>query len=76
MPTAPGVTETTFASEPEPITHMIDSNVTGIAKAARKIPITPSLQSHERSDGRNALVRYRLGREDHAALLGLEPRAS
>ncbi len=57
MPTAPGVTETTFASEPEPVTHMIDSNVTGIANAARKIPITASLQSQERSDGRNARVR-------------------
>ena len=52
MPTAPGVNETMFAREPEPTTHMIDSNVTGIAKAARKIPITPSLQSHERNDGR------------------------
>ena len=52
MPTAPGVTETTFASEPEPVTHMIDSNVTGMAKAARKIPITTSLQVHERNEGR------------------------
>src|SRR3954470_17023689 len=63
MPTAPGVNETTFASEPEPVTHMIDSNVTGIANAARKIPITVSLHSHERSDGRNARVRYSFGRE-------------
>ena len=36
---------------------MIDSKVTGIAKAARKIPITASLQSHEKSDGRNARVK-------------------
>src|SRR5215204_7140994 len=63
MPTAPGVNDTTLASEPEPVTHMIDSNVTGIVKAARKIPITVSLQSQERSDGRNACVRYSLGRE-------------
>ena len=62
-PTAPGVNETVLASEPEPVTHMIDSNVTGIANAARKIPITASLQSHERSDGRNAWVRYSFGRE-------------
>src|SRR5215203_430203 len=61
MPTAPGVKETTFASDPEPVIHMIDSKVTGIAKAARKMPVTVSLQSHEASDGRNALVRYRLG---------------
>ena len=63
IPTAPGVKETTFASEPEPVTHMIDSNVTGIANAARKIPITASLHSHERNDGRNARVRYSFGRE-------------
>ena len=31
---------------------MIDSNVTGIAKAARKMPITASLQSHDGSEGR------------------------
>ena len=61
MPTAPGVKETTFASEPEPVIHMIDSKVTGIAKAARKMPMTASLQSQEASDGRNALVRYRFG---------------
>ena len=52
MPTAPGVTETTLASEPEPTTHMIDSNVTGMAKAARKMAITISLHVHERSEGR------------------------
>ena len=63
IPTAPGVNETTFASEPDPVTHMIDSNVTGIANAARKIPITASLHSHERNDGRNARVRYSFGRE-------------
>ena len=57
IPTAPGVNETTLASEPEPVTHMTDSNVTGMAKAARKTPITASLQSQERNDGRNALVR-------------------
>ena len=33
---------------------MIDSNVTGMAKAARKIPITTSLQSHDRKEGRKA----------------------
>ena len=37
---------------------MSDSNVTGIAKPARKIAITPSLQSQERNEGRNARVRY------------------
>ncbi len=56
MPTAPGVNETTFASEPEPTIHMIDSNVTGMANAARKMPITASLQSQEPKEGRNALV--------------------
>ena len=63
MPTAPGVKETTLASDPDPVTHMTDSNVTGIAKAARKIPITVSLHSQERNDGRNAWVRYSFGRE-------------
>ena len=63
IPTDPGVKETVLASEPEPVTHMIDSNVTGIANAARKIPITASLHSQERNDGRNALVRYCFGRE-------------
>ena len=63
IPTAPGVNETTFASEPDPVTHMTDSNVTGIVKAARKTPITASLQSQERNDGRNECVRYSLGRE-------------
>ncbi len=63
IPTAPGVTDTTLASEPDPVTHMIDSNVTGIANAARKIPITASLQSQERNDGRNAYFRYSFGRE-------------
>jgi hypothetical protein len=63
MPTAPGVNEATFASEPDPTIHMIDSNVTGIAKAARKIPTTVSLQSHERNDGKNARVKYSFGRE-------------
>ena len=56
IPTEPGVTETTFASEPEPTTHMIDAKVTGMAKAARKIAITASLQSHERSEGRKTRV--------------------
>src|SRR5687768_12736539 len=63
MPTAPGVTDTTFAREPEPVTHMTDSKVTGIVKAARKIPITASLQSQERSDGRKECVKYSFGRE-------------
>ncbi len=45
IPTAPGVNDTTLASEPEPITHMIELNVTGIANAARKTAITPILQT-------------------------------
>ena len=49
--TAPGVTETTLASEPDPVTHMTDSNVTGIANAARKIAITVSLHSQESNAG-------------------------
>src|SRR5215210_5877553 len=57
MQTAPGVKDTTLASEPDPATHMIDSKVTWIAKAARKMPITVSLQSHETSEGRNARVK-------------------
>src|SRR4051812_23425351 len=61
MPTAPGVNETTLASDPDPVTHMIDSNVTGIAKAARKIPITASLHSQERRAGRKEYVRYSFG---------------
>ena len=63
MPTAPGVTETTLASEPEPVTHMTDSKVTGIVKAARKIPITTSLHDQERNAGRNECVKYSFGRE-------------
>ena len=63
IPTAPGVTETTFASEPDPVTHMIDSKVTGMANAARKMPITASLQSHDRRDGRKTRVAYLLGWE-------------
>jgi hypothetical protein len=51
IPIAPGVNEATFASEPDPTTHMIDSKVTGIANAARKIPITASLQAQERNEG-------------------------
>ena len=73
IPTAPGVTETTLASEPEPTTHMIDSNVTGIANAARKIPTTISLQAQERNDGRKARVRALRRPEDRAALLRLLP---
>src|SRR5580765_2035896 len=60
-PAAPGVNEATLASDPEPTIHMIDSNVTGIAKAARKMPITISLQIHDPKDGRNTLVTYRRG---------------
>jgi hypothetical protein len=56
-PTEPGVNEATLASDPEPTTHMIDLNVTGIAKAARKIPITASLQSQERNEGRKTRAR-------------------
>src|SRR5689334_22518268 len=33
IPTAPGVTDTTLASDPDPITHVIESNVTGMANA-------------------------------------------
>src|SRR5687767_2434645 len=58
MPAAPGVTDATFASDPDPTTHITDSNVTGIANPARKIAMTPSLHSQERKDGRNARVRY------------------
>jgi hypothetical protein len=61
-PAAPGVTDTTFASDPEPVTHMTDSKVTGIAKPARKTAITPSLQSQDRKEGRKARVRYSVGR--------------
>ena len=57
MPTAPGVKEATLASEPEPTTHMIDSKVTGIAKAARKTPTTTSLQSQESKAGKKAHFR-------------------
>ena len=38
---------------------MIDSNVTGIANAARKMPITAYLQTYERNDGRNTRGMYR-----------------
>jgi hypothetical protein len=31
---------------------MIDSNVTGMANAARKMPTTMSLQVHDRNEGR------------------------
>ena len=51
-PTAPGVNDATFASEPEPTTHMIDSKVTGIANAARKIPITVQLADVGEERGR------------------------
>ena len=40
IPTAPGVNDATLASEPDPTTQVIDSNVTGMAKAARKMPTT------------------------------------
>ncbi len=56
IPTAPGVNDATFASDPEPTIHVIDSNVTGIENAARKMPITAYLQTYERNDGRNTRV--------------------
>ncbi len=40
-PTAPSATEVTLAAELGPMTLMIESNVTGIEWAARKIAITP-----------------------------------
>ena len=49
--------EATFASEPEPTTHMIDSKVTGIANAPRKIAITPSLHSYDTNEGRKTRVK-------------------
>src|SRR3954471_17764991 len=61
-PTAPGVNEATFASEPEPTIQSTDSTVTGIANAARKTPITMHLHSHDPSDGRKASLRYTRGR--------------
>ena len=60
-PTAPGVNDATLASDPEPKTHMIELNVTGMAKAARKIPVTTILQHQDRNDGRNACLRYVFG---------------
>src|SRR5262245_46452782 len=58
IPIAPGVNDVTLASEPEPVTHMIASNVTGIEKAARKMPVTASLHSQPRNDGRNTSSMY------------------
>ena len=58
-----GVTETTLASEPDPVTHMTDSKVTGIVKAASMTAITPSLHSQEANEGRNECVKYSFGRE-------------
>jgi hypothetical protein len=46
------VKEATLASDPDPATHMIASNVTGIANATRKIPTTASLQIQARNEGR------------------------
>src|SRR6476620_2668513 len=58
MPTAPGVNDATFASEPEPTIHVIDSNVTGIENAARKMPITAYLQTYDRNEGRKTRRKY------------------
>jgi len=55
--TAKGVKDVTVGVELEPTTRMIDANVTGIANAARKIPITISLQIPEWNEGRKARVR-------------------
>src|SRR6516165_9988899 len=60
---APGVKEVMLASEPEPDTHMIESNVTGIANAARKIPVTTSFESQARNEGRNTHSMYFFGCE-------------
>ena len=75
MPTAPGVNETTLASEPDPVTHMTDSNVTGIAKAARKIPITVGLAGPARGTraGTSRGSTASGGARSRAALLGLCP---
>ena len=62
-PMAPGVKEVMLASEPEPDTHMIESNVTGIANAARKIPVTTSFESQARNEGRNTHSMYFFGCE-------------
>ena len=51
-PTAPGVNEVTLASEPEPVTHMTDWNVTGSANAARKIAVTIRPHVQLRKEGR------------------------
>jgi len=50
-PTAPGVNDATFASEPEPTTHMIELKVTGIAKAARKTRSRPAGRGYPRKRG-------------------------
>ena len=55
-PAPPGVTDTTFASEFPPATLMIVWNVTGIPYAARKTPITPSLQIHAPRASRTVLI--------------------
>src|SRR5215469_8592118 len=57
----PGVNEVMLASDPEPETHMIESKVTGIENAARKIPVTISLQHQARNEGRNTHSRYFFG---------------
>ena len=49
MPTAPGVNDDVGERARSCYPHD-RPNVTGIAKAARKIPITVNLQSHDKSD--------------------------
>src|SRR6516164_7348886 len=62
-PIAPGVNEVVAASDPEPVTHMIESNVTGIASAARKMPVTTNLHNQDRNDGRTTHSMYFFGCE-------------
>src|SRR5215204_3570069 len=61
MPIAPGVNEVTLASDPDPVTHMIESNVTGIANAARKIAVTIRAHVQLRKEGRKTRAMYRRG---------------
>jgi hypothetical protein len=46
------VKEAALAREPEPNTHRIESKLTGMANAARKMPVTAALQSQPRKEGR------------------------
>src|SRR5262249_26913848 len=57
----PGVTEVTFAIEFPATTRMSVSNVTGIAYAARKAPITQSIAIQLITPGTNTRTRYARG---------------